>query len=59
LLQKSVFLKEIEVSLLQQVRKVLIAVVLGLVLTFANVVSAQPSWAASSQHNNELGEEVA
>jgi uncharacterized protein YjbJ (UPF0337 family) len=47
------------VSLFQQVRKVLIAVVLGLVLSLANVVSVQPSWAASSQSNNELGEEVA
>jgi uncharacterized protein YjbJ (UPF0337 family) len=45
------------VSLFQQVRRVLIAVVLGLVLTLANVMSAQPSWAASSQ-TNELGEEV-
>jgi len=44
------------VSLFQQVRKVLIAVVLGLVLTLANVMSAQPSWAASQ--TNELGEEV-
>ena len=44
-------------SLFQQVRKVFIAVVLGLVITLANVMSAQPSWAAASQ-TNELGEEV-
>jgi len=46
------------VSLLQHVRKVLIAVVLGLVLTLANGIGTQPSWAAASPRNNELGEEV-
>jgi uncharacterized protein YjbJ (UPF0337 family) len=46
------------VNLIQQVRKVFIAVVLGLVLTLGHGVSAQPSWASVSQNNSELGEEV-
>jgi uncharacterized protein YjbJ (UPF0337 family) len=58
LLQKSTFLEEIEVNLLQQVRRVLTAVVLGLVLTLANVALAQPSFAASSQGSNQVGQEV-
>jgi uncharacterized protein YjbJ (UPF0337 family) len=46
------------VNLLQQIRRVLSAVVLGLVLTLTNVALAQPSFAASSQNSNELGQEV-
>jgi uncharacterized protein YjbJ (UPF0337 family) len=58
LLQKSTFLEEIEVNLLQKVRRVLTAVVLGLVLALANVALAQPSFAASSQGSNQVGQEV-
>ncbi|MBD1862008.1 MULTISPECIES: CsbD family protein [Trichocoleus] len=45
-------------NLLQQIRRVLTAVVLGLVLTLANVAFAQPSLAASNQGGNEVGQEV-
>ncbi|MEP0868388.1 hypothetical protein NDA01_01070 [Trichocoleus desertorum AS-A10] len=55
---KTNFLEEIEVNLLQQIRRVLTAVVLGLVLTLANVALAQPSLAASSQGGNDVGQEV-
>jgi uncharacterized protein YjbJ (UPF0337 family) len=46
------------VNLLQKVRRVLTAVVLGLVLALANVALAQPSFAASSQGSNQVGQEV-
>lgn len=43
---------------LLQIRRIFTAVVLGLMLTLANVALVQPSFAASHQGSNPVGQEV-